>query len=79
MALTTPRRFGPLAGRPTTELWRGLRADMAERLYRFGTRRAVRPAETLRRIRPLLAPAGITRLADVTGLDWVGVPVYQAV
>ncbi len=79
MALTTPRRFGPLAGRPTTELWRGLRADMAERLYRFGTRRAVRPVETLRRIRPLLAPAGITRLADVTGLDWVGVPVYQAI
>ena len=47
--------------------------------YHFGTRREVAPAETLRRIRPLLRRAGITRLADVTGLDWIGIPVYQAI
>jgi len=47
--------------------------------YRFGTRRVVTPAETLRRIQPLLKPAGITRVADITGLDWLGIPVYQAI
>jgi ribosomal protein S12 methylthiotransferase accessory factor len=41
--------------------------------------RAVAPAATLRRIRPLIRAAGITRLADVTGLDWIGLPVYQAI
>ncbi|GAA1973211.1 YcaO-like family protein [Amycolatopsis minnesotensis] len=37
------------------------------------------PEQTLRRIRPLLPRMGITRLADVTWLDDIGVPVYQAV
>ena len=63
----------------TTDLWDRLQAEPAAQGYRYGTRRAVPPAETLRRIRPLLARAGITRLADVTGLDWVGMPVYQAI
>jgi ribosomal protein S12 methylthiotransferase accessory factor len=63
----------------TTVLWQRIEADTAERGYRFGTQRAVRPAATLRRVKPLLGQAGITRLADVTGLDWVGLPVYQAI
>lgn len=57
----------------------GGRIETARPSYRFGTHRAVPPAATLRRIRPLLPRAGITRLADITGLDWVGIPVYQAV
>ncbi len=36
-------------------------------------------AETLDRITPFLASFGVTRLADVTGLDHVGIPVVQAV
>src|SRR5204862_1033387 len=63
----------------TTELWRRIVADETAPGYSFGTRRAVSPIETLRRIRPRLRAAGITRLADVTGLDWIGVPVYQAI
>jgi YcaO-like protein with predicted kinase domain len=63
----------------TTSLWRKLCADAAAPRYRFGTRRAAPPRETLERLRPLLRRAGITRLADVTGLDWIGVPVYQAI
>lgn len=63
----------------TTSLWQQIEADTAEPRYRFGTHRAARPAVTLRRIAPLLDRAGITRLADVTGLDWVGLPVYQAI
>lgn len=44
-----------------------------------GTHRALAPAETLRRIEPLFPAVGITRLADVTWLDDIGIPVYQAV
>jgi YcaO-like protein with predicted kinase domain len=43
-----------------------------------GASRCVSPAETWSRIEPLLRPAGITRVADVTGLDRLGVPVFVA-
>jgi ribosomal protein S12 methylthiotransferase accessory factor len=45
----------------------------------IGTHR-VRPAEeTWEWIRPILPRCGITRVADVTWLDEIGIPVYQAV
>ncbi len=37
------------------------------------------PQETLRRIRPLARQAGVTRLADLTGLDRIGIPTFSAV
>jgi ribosomal protein S12 methylthiotransferase accessory factor len=43
--------------------------------HTLGTHRTVAPEETLRRIQPLLRKAGITRVANVTGLDVIGVPV----
>lgn len=43
-----------------------------------GTQRSVSPAETLERIRPYFPKFGITRLANVTGLDWIGIPVTLA-
>lgn len=46
--------------------------------YRVGTHRAVSPALTLERIGPHLEKMGITRLANVTGLDRVGIPVVMA-
>jgi YcaO-like protein with predicted kinase domain len=64
----------------TTELWRNVCEDStALPRYHFGTWRSASPAETLRRITPLLRLAGITRLADITGLDLVRVPVFQSV
>jgi YcaO-like protein with predicted kinase domain len=63
----------------TTALWASLSDEADVIRYRFSTGRAARPADTLRRIGPLLPKAGITRLADVTALDVIGVPVYQAV
>lgn len=36
-------------------------------------------AATVARLRPLQAAMGITRLADVTGLDRIGVPVFAAI
>ena len=46
--------------------------------FRDGTHRLVSPQETLARVTPLLPAMGITRLADVTGLDGIGVPVAMA-
>jgi YcaO-like protein with predicted kinase domain len=47
--------------------------------YRWGTHRTCSPAETVAAVRPLMAGLGITRVADVTGLDCVGLPVFMAV
>ena len=44
-----------------------------------GTRRLMAPKDTLERIRPLLAQCGVTRCAEVTGLDTLGVPAYCAI
>lgn len=41
--------------------------------------RCLPAAETWSRIRPLLGDLGITRLADITGLDRIGIPVWIAV
>ncbi len=47
--------------------------------YRRGAHRALAPAATLACLRPLLPAFGITRLANLTGLDVIGLPVMQAV
>lgn len=49
---------------------KGLRAD---------AQRAVTPEQTLARVRPLFGRIGLTRLADVTGLDSIGIPVVLSV
>src|SRR5436189_6427487 len=41
-----------------------------------GTIRHCSPQETLARVRPLFPMFGITRLANVTGLDRIGSPVW---
>lgn len=46
--------------------------------FRGGTKRAVAPEVTFERIQPHLERYGITRLADVTGLDCLGIPVYTS-
>jgi ribosomal protein S12 methylthiotransferase accessory factor len=46
--------------------------------YSHGTHRAADPADTLNRISPFLPKARITRIADVTGLDTVGIPTTLA-
>jgi ribosomal protein S12 methylthiotransferase accessory factor len=44
-----------------------------------GTHRARSPAETFADFGRHLQAMGITRLANVTGLDVIGIPVYMAV
>src|SRR5215213_5920588 len=47
--------------------------------FRRGTHRAFSPAQTLARVRPLMARMGITRLGNITGLDRIDIPVAVAV
>ncbi|MDD5418276.1 MAG: methanogenesis marker 1 protein, partial [Methanomicrobiaceae archaeon] len=47
--------------------------------YRNETHRAVSPEETLARIAGKLPIAGITRVADITSLDRVGIPVFSSI
>jgi ribosomal protein S12 methylthiotransferase accessory factor len=47
----------------------------APKAFRAGTHRTVPPEETVNRLRGLVPAMGITRVANVTGLDKVGIPV----
>jgi ribosomal protein S12 methylthiotransferase accessory factor len=42
-----------------------------------GTHRTCHPETTLKRIEPLMPEMGITRIANVTGLDEIGIPVVM--
>ena len=53
--------------------------DARESIDLGGTIRQCRPEETLKRIRPLFSQLGITRIANVTGLDDIGIPVSVAI
>ena len=47
--------------------------------YRDDTHRAVPPEETLRAAEAKLPAAGITRVADITDLDRIGIPVFSSI
>jgi len=51
----------------------------AAKAFLHGTHRTRPPHETLERIRPYFGTVGLTRLANLTGLDRIGVPVTLAV
>ena len=51
--------------------------DPAAKTYFHGTERTATPARTLERVAALLPAMGITRVADVTGLDRIGIPVVM--
>jgi ribosomal protein S12 methylthiotransferase accessory factor len=53
-------------------------APPVRKAYTDGSHRTRVPAETLERVLPLRRRMGITRLANVTGLDRVGVPVFMS-
>ena len=50
-----------------------------KKTYRYETQRAVPLAETLARIEPKVPAAGITRVADITSLDRIGIPVFSCI
>ena len=45
------------------------------KLYREGTHRTDAPVHTVARIKPFMPPMGITWIANLTGLDRLGIPV----
>lgn len=47
-------------------------------VYQAGTYRTAIPEETWERVLPMLPRFGITRVADITGLDDIGLPVHVA-
>ena len=51
---------------------------MESKSYLLGTHRKSTPQDTLKRVQPLLDGMGISRVANVTGLDRIGIPVYNA-
>ena len=52
---------------------------MSTKTYTTGTHRTLDPRHTLTRVQPHLLDLGITRCADITGLDTPGIPVYCAI
>lgn len=55
----------------------GKESGAAVKSFRAGTERTVHPSVTLERARRTMSELGITRIADITGLDRVGVPVVS--
>jgi len=51
----------------------------APKRFRGGTHRVIAPDRTVARVQGFLGAMGITRVADVTGLDTIGVPVVMVV
>jgi len=51
---------------------------ITRKVYRRGTHRTARPADTIARVEACRHALGITRLANVTGLDYLGIPVFMA-
>jgi len=51
--------------------------DTVTKRHRDGTHRIVPPAETVAKVTALMPQLGITRVANVTGLDRIGIPVVM--
>ena len=49
------------------------------KVYTGWTERSCTPDETLRRIEQLVPESGITRVAEITDLDRIGIPVYSCI
>ena len=55
----------------------GSGTEDAIKSHRLGTHRTISPEQTLARVMPHMPAMGITRIANVTGLDNIGVPVVM--
>lgn len=53
------------------------RSTLAPKRHVATTHRVLAPGETVERVRPLMPALGITRIATVTGLDRIGIPVVM--
>lgn len=72
MTVITPAEISLADARPAAP------TDLAVR-HAEGTHRLVPLDETLARVMPVLPMIGVTRVADITGLDRLGIPTFCAV
>ncbi|MFH0968848.1 MAG: YcaO-like family protein, partial [Methanobacteriota archaeon] len=56
-----------------------MKLSPCRKVYQQETHRTRSPEETYEIIRDLIIPAGITRVADITGLDRLGIPVFSCI
>ena len=56
-----------------------MRLKSCRKEYNIETQRSVSPEETLARVEDRLPAAGITRVADITNLDRIGIPVFSSI
>jgi ribosomal protein S12 methylthiotransferase accessory factor len=56
-----------------------MQLNSCKKTYNNETQRAVPLEETLARIEPRVPAAGITRVADITNLDRIGIPVFSCI
>ena len=56
-----------------------MKLNSCKKAYNNETQRAVPLEETLARIEPKVPAAGITRVADITSLDRIGIPVFSCI
>jgi len=54
-----------------------LEFPVVHKTFRQGSHRSVDPAGTIERVRPFMPSMGITRIANITGLDRIGIPVIM--
>jgi ribosomal protein S12 methylthiotransferase accessory factor len=66
-----------VAAHPAGQDGRGSAAGQAPKIFRDGTHRTVPPRVTVEKAERLFGPLGITRVANVTGLDCIGIPVVM--
>ncbi len=56
-----------------------MKLSPCRKVYQQETHRTRSPEETFERVADLVHPAGITRVADITGLDRLGIPVFSCI
>ncbi len=56
-----------------------MRLEPCIKRYKDDTHRALPPEETLSRVESKMPAAGITRVADITNLDRIGIPVFSSI
>jgi len=56
-----------------------MKLQSCKKIYKHDTQRASPLEETLARIEPKVPAVGITRVADITNLDRVGIPVFSCI
>lgn len=56
-----------------------IKSTRTKKAHKSGTDRLISPRETFDRVRPYFSEIGLTRVANVTGLDVIGIPVIMSV